>query len=154
LAHPSQVLTVDKEPDAAELLFAEDTDDHVGLAHGAVRVLLERLVAGVVPLQAETSDACLLPHPHDAGAVSRRLWHILFQAVDGFSCVHVRVCRCDGKGLLAKGAEELDSEVRRWVSQFAKDVRSGTVDVNRIRYSRSEDGSRVSERPIGTSDIY
>jgi len=83
LSHTRQVLPVDEEPNVSELPFRQQPENHVGLAHRSVRILVQALAAGVVPLNPHASDVLLLPHSNDACAVARCQRHVLLNRVDG-----------------------------------------------------------------------
>src|SRR4051812_38855511 len=64
-----EVLAVHEEANAPELLFREESENHVGLARRAIRILVQALCAGVVPLESDAADAVPFPHPNQARAV-------------------------------------------------------------------------------------
>ena len=138
-----EVLAVHEETNGPELLFRQETKNHVRLAGGSVRIPFEALAASVVPLDANPADVLCLPHAHDPCAVARRQGHVLFKGVDGLAGSHVGVGCSDREGFPAQRSQELETHVGRRVRQRAEHVRWRALDVQRVVDARGEHGRCV-----------
>ena len=138
LPHARQVLPVHKQSDAPELLFRQETENHVRLADGSVRILFKALASGVVPLDSDPPDVLRLPHPDDSCAVTRRQRYVLFNGIDGLASSHIGVGRGYREWFFAQRPQELEPDVCGRVGQGAEDVRWRSLHMQRIIDARGE----------------
>ena len=111
LLHVREVFAVDEQPIPADAPFDEGAKYHVRFAFCAIRVRLEPLSAGVIPLEADAAFALGFPHADESCAVAWRQRQTDLHVIRALECAHVRVGRRRGERRSPPRAEQLGARI-------------------------------------------
>src|SRR6185295_48427 len=111
LSDPAEILAVDEQTETPEPALGKKPDNRIRHATLPVRVLFQRLPAGVVKLDADTADVFAFPHAHDTGTVTRSQGGVSTRSANDLPRVDVGVGRGQRKRRPPERANDLHPRI-------------------------------------------